>query len=1028
MRYDAFISYRHSELDMYIAKKVHSGLENYKLPPSVRKLTGRKKINRVFRDQEELPIGSDLGDNITKALEESEYLIVICSPRTRESYWVLQEIETFVSIHDRQHVLAILVEGEPNESFPEILLVDDYGNAVEPLAADVRGQNKKEINKKLKSELTRLAAALIGCNYDDLRQRRRERRIKHIAGLVSAAAIIVATLAGGFAVYNAKMAAEIEQNYNLAVENYDLAMENYRKAQVNESRYISETASNLFESGNRQTAALLALEALGSDDEDNARPYSPHAEYALSRVLYSYDIGANIEMDSLLTHKLPVKDMKYSYGGKYFLSEDQGGTVYAWDPISNRMIVTVPFYLDDRGDVLKPIEFAGDDDSIYIANYQGIIAYDYNGSAKWRYGAEAILSCSTDVENGLAFLESLDKLFVVDLKNGNKIGEIDSEEGYVFSDYITYCKGNNSFAVGVHTSGLSADRQSFIHVYDIDTLEEKKIAVPFSHVAELNCFEDGHIVVTGYNYNDAYDSTIREFDSYIVCYEPDSLKQLYNKSIRTTAGDFANTRYILKLRDIDNEEKNGEKYPEIIFSVGKNVYVFDMYTGDEISQVNLATYVRNVLVSLVSEDYYVAQENGNINVVNGLTGKINPSEAISCDINLMDFSLSNQVMMIRKYGGTDILVYKFHEGQGITEVYTQDEGYIYGMSTSPDGETVALNVSTEDDFIIQLVDTKGNKLGVINDEAVNAVYYENEQFIADGRYLVTNSEQQMCIFEPKTMKMTAVDGLEDVSFYIKNVYVTRNGRYALMYSRMGVAVIDLVANKLASAFEFEGNTGGCSVISEDGKYVYTVSVDNAFTILDVTTGEITRSDIGELRISNEMQTMTNIAASPDGRYIAVCCADYKVRIYNTVNKSIEYEFDMCGDSRQYMYFMNDSSKFLFQGDDYYLHIADMSSGRMVFSSEGQWNIVSEAFEDAERGVIVLCNSNGVMVLETETFVPVAFADNSGSYNMKSKELYQHSRYQLYSFKYQTLNSLREEAWRQFPDMELTDEIRLKYNL
>ena len=78
MRYDAFISYRHSDLDMFVAKKIHKGLETFKVPHQVAKKGGKKKINRVFRDQEELPIGSDLTNNISGALVESEYLLDIC--------------------------------------------------------------------------------------------------------------------------------------------------------------------------------------------------------------------------------------------------------------------------------------------------------------------------------------------------------------------------------------------------------------------------------------------------------------------------------------------------------------------------------------------------------------------------------------------------------------------------------------------------------------------------------------------------------------------------------------------------------------------------------------------------------------------------------------------------------------------------------------------------------------------------------------------------------------------------------------
>ena len=79
MKYDAFISYRHLPKDMYVAKRVHKSLESVKIPRKIQKETGRKRINRVFRDQEELPIGSDLGSNIESALSQAEFLVVICS-------------------------------------------------------------------------------------------------------------------------------------------------------------------------------------------------------------------------------------------------------------------------------------------------------------------------------------------------------------------------------------------------------------------------------------------------------------------------------------------------------------------------------------------------------------------------------------------------------------------------------------------------------------------------------------------------------------------------------------------------------------------------------------------------------------------------------------------------------------------------------------------------------------------------------------------------------------------------------------
>ncbi|MBP5151469.1 MAG: toll/interleukin-1 receptor domain-containing protein [Lachnospiraceae bacterium] len=320
MRYNAFISYRHAPLDMEIAKKVHTGLETYKIPASVKKRLGINKINRVFRDQEELPIGSNLSDNIGEALEGSEFLIVICSPRTPGSEWVQKEIETFISLHGRDRVLAVLIEGEPDESFPPLLLKDAEGNSVEPLAADVRGATAKERNKKFKTEILRLVAPVIGCTYDDLRQRHRERVIRRTISLVSAAALVIALAGAAFGIYNAQVADRMsrlaaekaqlaEEKTQLADDKTKLAEEKtqladeilkeFRLKQENQSRFFAEESLTLLKAGEREDAALVAMAGLPSVGND--RPYVPEAEYALSEALHAYDTGATMTLTRCLT-------------------------------------------------------------------------------------------------------------------------------------------------------------------------------------------------------------------------------------------------------------------------------------------------------------------------------------------------------------------------------------------------------------------------------------------------------------------------------------------------------------------------------------------------------------------------------------------------------------------------------------------------------------------------------------------------------------------------------------------------------
>ena len=74
--YIAFISYRHKPLDMEVAETLHKLLEHYRVPKELRR-NGEKNLGIVFRDKEELPLSSDLTENIYEALDHSEFLIEI---------------------------------------------------------------------------------------------------------------------------------------------------------------------------------------------------------------------------------------------------------------------------------------------------------------------------------------------------------------------------------------------------------------------------------------------------------------------------------------------------------------------------------------------------------------------------------------------------------------------------------------------------------------------------------------------------------------------------------------------------------------------------------------------------------------------------------------------------------------------------------------------------------------------------------------------------------------------------------------
>ena len=307
VRYDAFISYRHCELDSFISENLHKKLESYKMPAVVaKKLDPKKqKIERVFRDEAELPLSGNLSDPITVALENSDFLIVICTPRLRESQWCLKEIETFISMHDREHVLLVLAEGEPDESFPEILLheekivKDANGNDItvtverEPLAADCRGDDNRERLKKLDNVVLKLCAAIFGLNYDDLRQRHHERQVKRRIAIASTAFAIVTLFAITCLFFMIRISIqkkEIQDKYAGAMADASEAL--LSDGLLKDSVYAVRSVLPDKSSTQHNTDAYYALcAALAPYEVSNC--YYPGESFAVPRDIYSMDISSD---------------------------------------------------------------------------------------------------------------------------------------------------------------------------------------------------------------------------------------------------------------------------------------------------------------------------------------------------------------------------------------------------------------------------------------------------------------------------------------------------------------------------------------------------------------------------------------------------------------------------------------------------------------------------------------------------------------------------------------------------------------
>ena len=165
--YFAFISYKRE--DEKWAKWLQHKLEHYHLPVNVRKENPSlpQSIRPVFKDTSELAAGV-LAEEIHEALDNSKYLIVICSPRAAQSKWVGKEVQTFIDMGRSDKIIPFIIGGTPfsdnpeEECFPSSLL-----NL--PKEQELLGVNINEMGRE--AAVVKVVAHMFGLKFDTLWQR-----------------------------------------------------------------------------------------------------------------------------------------------------------------------------------------------------------------------------------------------------------------------------------------------------------------------------------------------------------------------------------------------------------------------------------------------------------------------------------------------------------------------------------------------------------------------------------------------------------------------------------------------------------------------------------------------------------------------------------------------------------------------------------------------------------------------------------------------------------------------------------------
>jgi WD40 repeat protein len=386
--YDAFISYSHGA-DGRMAPALQSGLQRLAKP------WYRVRALRVFRDESALSANPQLWTSIQRALDESEWFVLLASPQAADSQWVNRELEYWITNKSVDRLLPVVTDGtwewvDGRLDGSAVLPVLGREIAQEPRHLDLRWAHTEADldlhNPRFRDAVAQLAAPMHGIAKDDLesedvRLQRRARRLARGALTTLALLTAVAVLFGAVAV----------RERNSAQAN---ARDARHQATVADSQRLAVQAQTLA-AGNFEVALLLAAEARNLDDSVASRG-------ALEAVLST---GARLaRVVQLGDNSTPA----VSADGRLLAVADAQGHVTVRDIAHGRVLTE----FSDRAQGVRALAFSRDGRTLAVSRQGGI---DLRTVATGRPLARPLI-WSGSVGLGIAFSPDSTQLAATDLR------------------------------------------------------------------------------------------------------------------------------------------------------------------------------------------------------------------------------------------------------------------------------------------------------------------------------------------------------------------------------------------------------------------------------------------------------------------------------------------------------------------------------------------------------------------------------------------------------------------------------------
>jgi WD40 repeat protein len=343
MGYDAFVSYSHAA-DGKLAPALQRGLERLTRP------WYRARALAVFRDETGLAVSPHLWASIVRALDDSQWFVVLCSPEAARSEWVEREVAHWLTRKAPDRILLVLTDGDlvwdrnrgdfdptASTALPPALL-GRFGD--EPRHLDLRwarGEEQLDVrHARFRSAVAELAAPIHNMEreeleVEDVRQHRRTMRLARGA-TTALVLLVVVSLTLGLVALQQRADARRESRAAL------------RAANTARGRELAADALNASHIGRSDLALLLAVEASRGDQSPFVRSAlfgSLLDQPALTRQLHGLDNSAELAA--------------FSPDGQTLAASDTTGRIMLWDVGSGRALRRQP--VGDRSKLVDSMAF-----------------------------------------------------------------------------------------------------------------------------------------------------------------------------------------------------------------------------------------------------------------------------------------------------------------------------------------------------------------------------------------------------------------------------------------------------------------------------------------------------------------------------------------------------------------------------------------------------------------------------------------------------------------------------------------------